>query len=82
MFPAIGGNWRIGNRPVTITQSEEGGLLFTNEGGSRSAGHFIDANTVIATDWVGGLRGTLKDGGNTIRWANGTVWFRPRPQER
>ena len=81
-LPAIGGGWRINNRPASIKQSADGVLLFINEGGARSAGRFIDANTVIATDWVGGLRGTLEDGGNTIRWANGTVWFRSRPQGR
>ena len=81
-LPAIGGGWRINNRPASIKQSADGVLLFINEGGARSAGRFIDANTVIASDWVGGLRGTLEDGGNTIRWANGTVWFRSRPQGR
>jgi hypothetical protein len=81
-FPAIGGTWRINNQPTTISQTANGGLLFINEGGARSAGRFLDATTVIATDWVGGLRGKLEDGGNTIRWANGTVWSRPRPSGR
>jgi hypothetical protein len=44
--------------------------------GWRSSGSFANATTVIATEWEGGLRGALQDNGNTIRWANGTVWFR------
>ena len=50
--------------------------MFTNEYGQKSSGSFANATTVIATEWEGGLRGTLQDNGNTIRWANGTAWSR------
>lgn len=72
----IEGAWLINGKPTSIRRGNAGNLIFTNEGGSVSNGRFIDANTVIATDWAGGLRGSLQDGGNTIRWANGTVWVR------
>ena len=51
-------------------------MVFTNEMGWKSSGTFANATTVIATDWEGGLRGTLQDNGKTIRWTNGTAWFR------
>jgi hypothetical protein len=81
VLPSIGGGWLI-NRQVSISQSDNGDLLFINESGDRSSGRFLDQNTVIATDWAGGLRGTLLDGGKSIRWANGTVWYRPRSDGR
>jgi hypothetical protein len=32
----------------------------------------LDGVTVIATDWEGGLRGTISADGNRIDWANDT----------
>jgi hypothetical protein len=77
-FPSLGGSWSDANQPASIAQDSNNRLVFTNRMGWRSNGKFADAATVIATDWEGGLRGSLQDNGNTIRWANGTVWYRKR----
>ena len=77
-FPSLGGAWSDDNQPASITQDSSNRLVFTNRMGWRSNGKFADASTVIATDWEGGLRGSLQNNGNTIRWANGTVWYRKR----
>ena len=73
---SLGGGWTCAGRPTSISQDGGGNLLFTNEFGQRSKGRFADSNTVIATEWEGGLRGSLQDGAKTIRWANGTAWSR------
>jgi hypothetical protein len=72
----LAGAWTSAGRPASISQDAGGRLVFTNENGQKSSGSFANATTVIATEWEGGLRGTLQDNGNTIRWANGTTWFR------
>ena len=80
--PALEGTWAYKGTVNTISRGSGEPLVFTNYGGSSSRGRFIDASSVVAIDWEGGLRGSLHDGGNTIRWANGTVWFRPRSEGR
>jgi hypothetical protein len=75
---SLGGAWTSNGRSTSITQDSNGRLLFTNEMGWKSSGSFANATTVVATDWEGGLRGSLQNNGNTIRWANGTAWFRVR----
>jgi hypothetical protein len=73
--PSLAGAWTINGQPTSITQDNGGNLVFTNERGDQSAGSFADSATVVASGW-GGLRGSIENGGNTIRWANGTVWLR------
>jgi hypothetical protein len=77
-WPSVGGSWSFAGRATSIVQdaAEPRKLVFTNEFGQRSGGHFADSSTVIATDWERGLRGSLDNNGNTIRWANGTTWTR------
>ncbi len=78
-LPSLGGAWICDGKPTSITQDGSGNLVFTNQMGMKSKGRFADAGAVIATEWENGLRGSLQDGGNTIRWANGTAWFRSSP---
>jgi hypothetical protein len=73
---SIGGAWTCDGRPTSITQDGSGNLVFTNQMGGLSKGRFLNTDTVIATEWEGGLHGSVQDGGKTIRWANGTVWSR------
>jgi hypothetical protein len=78
--PDLSGTWNMGG-PINVGQpckiSQEGSTLtFTNENGAQSAGKFVDAKTVIATDWENGLRGTISTDGNRIDWANGSWWTR------
>ena len=77
-LPSLGGAWTSGGKSTSITQdpSDSNRLVFTNEYGSKSSGSFANSMTVIAHDWENGLRGTLTDNGQTIRWANGTAWLR------
>ena len=85
-LPNLAGRWSgvnasgssEGNGTETIeqNQSDPNRLTFRNYHGSVSRGHFLNATTVIADDWEGGLRGTLVNNGNTIRWANNTSWSR------
>ena len=49
-------------------------LIFINEVGMRSAGHFVDARTVVADAW--GLRATISADLRTINWSNGVQWIR------
>ena len=72
---SVGGNWTCSGRPTSVTQDGHGQLVFTNEYGQRSKGHFTDEDTLVASEWEGGLRGEVEDG-RVIRWANGTVWIR------
>lgn len=66
----IEGEYNIGGQTASIAQVGNS-LTFTNEFGGTSAGHFLNDNQVIATDW-GGLVGTIVN--DRIQWANGTVW--------
>ncbi len=75
----LAGAWLSNGRPTSITQDSSGNLVFTNEMGWVSKGRFANTDTVIATEWEGGLRGSLQDGGRVIRWANGTMWTRGEP---
>lgn len=80
----IAGNWSMGG-PYNVGMScqiiQQGSdLTFINENGDQSSGKFIVDAAVIATDWEGGLEGTLSADGNRIDWANGTWWVRsPTP---
>ena len=76
--PSLAGAWTCNGRPTSITQDASGNLVFTNEMGWVSKGRFAGAGTVIATNWENGLAGSLQDNNNTIRWANGTTWYRKR----
>jgi len=85
-LPNLAGRWTgflptgasEGNSTETVEQSpsDPNRLTFRNAGGSVSRGHFLNATTVIADDWQGGLRGTLENNNRTIRWANSTSWSR------
>lgn len=50
-------------------------LVFTNEGGDVSNGHFTGPGGIVATDW-GDLHGTVREenGRWVIEWDNDTVW--------
>jgi hypothetical protein len=46
-----------------------------NEGGDTSEGRLEqDMFTLTATQWEGGLRADIEDGGTLLRWRNKTVW--------
>lgn len=77
-FPWIGGGWSDANQSATVEQdfNDRAKLVFVNRMGWRSKGTFLNPTTVVASEWEGGLRGALTDNGETIRWANGTVWYR------
>ena len=68
----IGGTWNlyVENEFVGTGQiiQDGGSLTFINHNGQQSSGRFIDSNTVEATDWEDGLRGTLTSDGNRIDW--------------
>ena len=76
----VNGNWNMGGpynigMPCQIIQ-QGSALTIINENGARSTGSVLDGVTVIATDWEGGLKGTISADGNRIDWANGTWWVR------
>jgi hypothetical protein len=67
----IGGVWDVNGQNTRVLQSANA-LTFVNRAGGTSAGHFLSANEVVATDW-GGIRGLLV--GTQILWVgNGSVW--------
>jgi len=70
--PVLFGDWQFNGRATRIGQDGLS-LFFTNENGTRAEGCIIIPTEVVATEW-GGLRGTIEDDGNTIRWDNGGVW--------
>ena len=77
-FPEIGGTWfREGDtkRPASIRQTGNS-LVFTNENGNSSQGHFESGDVVVADSWQGGLRGRLSPDRTRIDWANGSSWSR------
>jgi hypothetical protein len=47
-------------------------LVFVNQGGGRSAGHFTTPEQVAANDW--NLTAEIQDNGSILRWSNGAVW--------
>jgi hypothetical protein len=56
--------------------SQNGNTLnFTNEGGGRSSGKFLETTRVQATDW-GNLTANIEDDGKKLVWGNGTVWVK------
>lgn len=65
--------------PCQIVREGDALTIF-NENGQQSSGRFIDSHTIEATDWEGGLRGTLSGDGSRIDWANGSWWVRNYPQ--
>jgi hypothetical protein len=75
-FPDISGDYTFNGLPTHVTQSGSS-LTFINEAGNSSAGMFLSATEVVATDW-GPLNGTLS-GGN-ILWANGSTWVKDSPR--
>lgn len=68
----IAGTWFMNGQATNIQQSGEQ-LVFTNENGQQSSGHFINQSQVVADQW-GGLVGTLN--ADRINWSNNTVWTR------
>jgi hypothetical protein len=60
----------------SIREFPDGGLKFINEVGGVSSGLWFDAETVVAVDWEGGLKGDLSDDCRSIVWRNGTSWVR------
>lgn len=68
----IGGTWSlyVESGFVGTGQIIQDGdsLKFINHNGQQSSGRFIDSNTVEATDWEDGLRGTLTSNGDRIDW--------------
>jgi hypothetical protein len=64
-----------GEDKVAKIQQDGSVLVFINEGGSRSKGHFIDSATVVATDWKN-LKASLENNGNELHWDNSTVWVK------
>jgi hypothetical protein len=79
-MPNLEGSWIcIGNcqkpgQPVFVDQSGDE-LHFYNEVGDISDGKFLDSNTVVAIGWRN-LIGKIKPDGQSINWANGTIWSR------
>ncbi|MBI4864194.1 MAG: discoidin domain-containing protein [Candidatus Riflebacteria bacterium] len=79
--PNLAGDWTLDGHAVSITQEPDGSLIITDPKGQRAKGRLEESGTVIATDREGGPRGTLTNGGNAIRWTDGTVWTRGKPEE-
>ncbi len=76
--PNLAGTWyREGdtNKPTSVIQSGNS-LTLVNEFGSRSRGHFLSSDVVVADDWQGGLSGKITNNGKRIDWANHTSWQR------
>jgi hypothetical protein len=80
-YPDLNGAWESnykGNwNPTSISQNGQT-LSFTNEFNMTSPGEFTSKTTVRATKWENGLGATVSADGNTLTWANGTIWRRPR----
>jgi len=82
VYSDLSGTWyaydpRTGNKGSVCTMEQQGSMLtFVNEYGMRSSGSFVDGTTVVASDWEGGLRGTLRDGNQIIAFGNGAFWER------
>jgi hypothetical protein len=71
-WPDLSGTWYCpGDRSRRCAIAQSGALLvFTNEFGGRSAGGFVDATSVVAADWMDGLRGKVSIDGRRIVWPN------------
>jgi len=78
-LPNLQGKWicfgpcQKPGQPVFIDQAGNE-LHFYNEVGDVSVGKFQDPNKVVASGW--NLTGTIKPDGQSINWANGTIWSR------
>jgi len=77
--PTIAGEWVMSGpinqgRPCSIKQNGND-LIFINENGLSSEGHFLDAGRIVATTWSN-LVGTLSTNFDRIDWANGSWWIR------
>jgi hypothetical protein len=73
----LAGNWTYNGQACQIIQ-DGNNLTFINERGDKSNGHFEDDTHVVATDWEGGLVGTLKNNKTRIDWHNATAWIREK----
>ncbi|HJT76523.1 MAG TPA: hypothetical protein VJ739_04910 [Gemmataceae bacterium] len=77
---SVEGTWYYQGDPTTpcsiqIVPGPSGAprLILTNENAEQSRGRLLPGGRIVADDW-GRLPGRIT--GNTIRWANGTVWSR------
>jgi hypothetical protein len=70
------GAWSAGYLGQCEIRQSGSSLKFINENGQSSSGRFIDSDTVIASDWEGGLIGHITQNGNLIEWENGSWWER------
>ncbi|MSU35011.1 MAG: hypothetical protein EXS36_07840 [Pedosphaera sp.] len=77
-LPQLEREWKIGGPIGKGCHIEQNGnnLKLVNENGNESRCVIKDKATVIATDWEGGLTGTLKDEGKRISWNNGSWWLK------
>ncbi len=74
---SLAGDWTYNGQACQIVQNGNN-LTFINERGDKSNGYFKDDAHVVATDWEGGLVGTLVNNRNRINWHNSTVWIRKK----
>ena len=72
-YPEIGGSF-LANNLVTKVGQDGGNLTFTDPFGNSSAGRFLSATKVEATNW-GGLTATIDADGN-LKWVDGSVWLK------
>lgn len=72
----LSGTWFLSGdeeEPCQVMPSRRGDrVIFVNENGDRAEG-FIRGNLIIVPRWQN-LQGRYR--GDTIRWANGTIWTR------
>jgi hypothetical protein len=68
------GAWSAGYLGQCEIRQSGSSLKFINENGQSSSGRFIDSDTVIASDWEGGLIGHITQNGHRIEWENGSWW--------
>lgn len=71
-----GGAWSAGYLGQCEIRQSGSSLTFINDNGQSSSGKFIDSDTVIASDWEGGLIGHITQDGNRIEWENASWWER------
>ena len=72
-YTEIGGNF-LANGLTTTVEQNGGNLTFTDPYGNSSAGRFLSAMRVEATNW-GGLTATIDADGN-LNWIDGSVWLK------
>ena len=77
----LAGAWECIGRPGSASIQQNGKkLIFKNEAGSVSSGHFAGKRTVVADNWENGLKGTVSADGKRISWANNTTWVKSSKQ--